>query len=352
MRDLQQGMKTVLGLDIGSQFIKYVQLEHTGRDQYRLLSVGMAPSPAKGIASEASIDQEALAATVKKLLKDGGVRQKEANVALPETNVFTRIIQVPPLSERELASAIRWEAEQYIPLPLEEVNMDFSIVGESKDKEGNKKLEILLVAGPKIVIERYQKILDLIGLEVEGMETEIISASRALLPKNLEKPPTVMVINLGANTTDLSILRAGVISFTRSVPTGGVSFTRALAQDFNFSATQAEEYKKAYGLDKSKIEGKVFNSLQPIFSVIVEEIKRAGVFFQNKYPDETISAIILSGGAAKLPGLVTQLAETTGIETQIGNPWTRIVKDPKRFVNLDEEGAVFVVAIGLAMREV
>lgn len=344
-------MKTVLGLDIGTQYIKYVQLEHMGKDQYRLLSVGMAPAPTKGISSEASIDQEALGATIKKLLKDGGVKIKEANVALPETSVFTRIIVVPPLSERELASAIKWEAEQYIPLPLDEVNMDFSIVGESKDKDGNKKLDILLVAAPKVLITRYNRILDLSGLEATAMETEIISASRALLPTTQEKPPTVMVVNLGAQTTDLSVLRLGVISFTRSVPTGGAAFTKAIAQDFSFSLAQAEEYKKAYGLEKDKLEGKVFGSLKPIFSVIVEEIKRSITFFQSKFPEEPISAIILSGGSAKLPGLVSSLAEIIGLETQIGNPWTRVVKDPKRFVRLDEEGAVFVVAIGLAMRE-
>ena len=204
--------KTVLGLDIGSQYVKYILLEHLGKDQFRLYSVGMAPAPAKGVSSEASIDQEALAATIKKLLKDGGVKKSEVNVALPESSVFTRIIQVPPLSERELASAIKWEAEQYIPLALDDVFMDFSIVGESKDKEGNKKLDILLVAGPKAVIQRYNKILELADLEGTAMETEIISASRALLPASLEKPPTVMVINLGAQTTDFSILRSGVIS--------------------------------------------------------------------------------------------------------------------------------------------
>jgi type IV pilus assembly protein PilM len=157
--------KAVLGLDLGTQYIKYVQLEHIGKDQFRLLSVGMAPAPAKGINSDATIDLEALAASIKKLLKDGGVHSREVNIALPESNVFTRIIQVPPLSERELASAIKWEAEQYIPLPLEEVNMDFSIVGESKDKDGNKKLDILLVAGPKLIIERYNKILEMCDLD-------------------------------------------------------------------------------------------------------------------------------------------------------------------------------------------
>src|SRR3990170_5048533 len=139
---------TVLGLDIGTKFIKYVELDQMGKGRYQLLSYGMAPAPVKGINSEVSIDQESLAVTIKKLLAEGHVRTHKVNLALPEANVFTRIIQVPPLSERELASAIKWEAEQYIPLPLSEVQMDFSIVGESRDAQSNKKFDVLLVAAP------------------------------------------------------------------------------------------------------------------------------------------------------------------------------------------------------------
>lgn len=343
--------RTALGLDIGTKYIKFVELQNLGKDKFHLMALGMAPAPAKGIMSEAPIDQEALAVTIQKLLKDASVKTKSVLAALPEANVFTRIVQVPPLSERELASAIKWEAEQYIPLPLDEVNMDFSIVGESKDQEGNKKLDVLLVAAPKNLIDRYTKILEMCDLEVEALETEIISASRALLPPTPSKPITVMVVNLGAKTTDLSILRNGVISFTRSIPTGGENFTRALSQDLGFALPQAEEYKKTYGLKKDQLEGKIYRSLRPLFAIIVEEIKRSITFFQNKFPDEIVSAIILSGGSAKLPGLVESLVEEIGIETQVGNPWTRVEKDPQRFQRIDEEGSIFVVAVGLAMRE-
>lgn len=343
--------KTVLGLDIGTKYIKFVQLTHLGKGRFQLQAVGMTPSTSKGIGSDAVVDQEALALIIKKLFKDAGIRAKTVNVALPEANVFTRIVQVPPLSERELASAIKWEAEQYVPLPLDEVQMDFSIVGESKDSEGAKKLDVLLVAAPRTVIERYSKILGKCDLEAEAMETEIISSSRALLPPTTDKPLTVMVINLGAQTTDFSILKGGVIAFTRSIPTGGEAMTKMIAQDFGFPMPQAEEYKKTYGLEKDKLEGKVYQSLLPLFMVIVDEIKRSITFFQNKFPDEMVSTVILAGGSAKLPGLVGALAQTIGLETQVGTPWTKIEKDPARFAKLEEEGSVFVVAAGLAMRE-
>lgn len=343
--------KTVLGLDIGSKYIKIVELVQYGKGRFSLLSVGMTPAPLKGINSDVNLDLEALAAIIKKLLKDGSIKTKLVNVALPETNVFTRIIEVPPLSERELSSAIKWEAEQYVPLPLAEVQMDFSIIGETTDNEGHKKLNVLLVAAPKVVIARYDKILQLCGLEPLAMETEIISASRALLPPAPEKPITVMVVNIGATTTDFSILRNSLISFTRTIPTGGDHLTRVLSQDLGIPMAQAEEFKKTYGLRENQVEGKVKRSLEPIFSVLVEEIKRSNQYFLNKYAEEVISAIILSGGTAKMPGLVEALVNAVGIETQVGNPWTRINRDPQRFAKLEDEGSVFSVATGLAMRE-
>ncbi len=343
--------RTVLGLDIGTKYIKYVALNQHGGGRYELFSVGMSPSPVRGVNSDAKVDHETLAVVIKKLLRDGGLKPRLVNVALPEVAVFTRIVSVPPLSERELASAIKWEAEQYIPLPLAEVEMDFSIVGETKDAEGNKRLDVLLVAAPKVVIDRYNKVLELCELEAEAMETEIISASRALLPPTPDKPLTVMVMNIGDQTTDFSILKSNVIAFTRSIPTGGGSFTKVISQDLGLPINQAEEFKKTYGLRQDQLEGKVYHALLPIFNVIVEEVKRAITYFQNKFPEEVISSIILAGGSAKLPGMVEALTNSVGLETQIGDPWTRVSRDPQRFAKLDEEKAVFVVATGLAMRE-
>lgn len=343
--------KTVLGLDIGNRFIKYVELAHGGGGHFSVVSAGMSPAPLKALQSDAPVDQEAIAIVIKRLLKDGGVRTKTVNIALPETSVFTRVIQVPPLSEKELAGAIRWEAEQYIPLPLEEVQMDFNMLGESIDEVGNKKLDVLLVAAPKNVITRYTKVINLVGLELESMETEILSVSRALAPQVANNQLVVVILNVGDQSTQLSILRKGLLTLTRSIPTGGAAFTNALAQDLGLPLPQAEEYKKTYGVLEDQLEGKVYRSLKPILSVIIEEIKRAITFFQTKYAGEVVSTVILSGGSAKLPGFVSVIANETGVEAQLGNPWLKVERDPKRFAKLDEEGTMFGVAVGLAMRE-
>ncbi len=339
-------MTSVVGLDIGSHSIKLIELERSG-DSVVLLTAGTIPTPPKALASNIPADQESVAVAIKKLIRDTGVKSKMVNVALPEAQVFTRVIDVPQITQRELSSAIKWEAEQYIPLPLDQVNIDFSVLREAKET-GTNKMEVLLVAAPKALLDKYMNILDLSDVQVVGMETEIIAASRALV-RSVKTVRTAMVVSLGAQTTDLAILRNGVLAFTRSVSAGGEALSRALAVGLGFEQAQAEEFKKTYGLEQDKLEGKIVTAAKPIMDTIVGEIKRAVAFYQEKYKDSPVEAVLLSGGTAKLPGLVVYMAQALGIESQLANPWVGIKKEP-RFAALDSEGPVFSVAVGLALR--
>ncbi|MBI2404694.1 type IV pilus assembly protein PilM [Candidatus Gottesmanbacteria bacterium] len=336
----------IVGLDIGSQSIKLVELAHAG-NSVTLVTAGTIPTPPKALASPLPADAQAVAVAIKKLMKDTGATSKNINIALPESQVFTRVIDVPQLSQRELTSAIKWEAEQYIPLPLDQVNIDFSILRESKET-GTNKMEVLLVAAPKALLEKYVNILDLADVTTGGVETEIIAASRALV-RSATTIKTAMVVSLGAQTTDLAILRNGVLAFTRSISAGGEALSRALAAGLGFEQTQAEEFKKTYGLEQDKLEGKIVAAAKPIMDTIVGEIKRAVAFYQEKYKDSKVEAVLLSGGTARLPGLVVYMAQALGVEAQLANPWVGIRKE-SRFAALDSEGPVFAVAVGLALK--
>ncbi|MBI5449696.1 type IV pilus assembly protein PilM [Candidatus Gottesmanbacteria bacterium] len=339
-------MNTAVGLDIGSHSIKLVELVKD-KTSITVRAAGMSPTPPKSLTSAIAADMEALAIAVKKLCSDAGVSTKEVSIALPESQVFTRVIEVPQLSSRELSSAIQWEAEQYIPLPLEQVNVDFTVLRESKET-GTDKMEVLLVAAPKALLEKYLHILELAGLDAVGAETEIIAASRALV-RTVPTVHTVMVVSLGAQTTDLAILRSGVIAFTRSISAGGEALSRAVAQGLDFNLSQAEEFKKTYGVERDKLEGKIVAATKPVLDMIVAEMTRAKSFYEGKYPNERIETVLLSGGTARLPGMVVFVAEVMGVEAQLANPWAGIRKDP-RFAALDPEGTVFSVAVGLALR--
>lgn len=340
-------MNLSLGLDIGSHTIKLIELGFEGKS-VGLTAAGSIPAPPKTSGGQQSTDAESIAQTIKHLVKETGVKSKEVHLALPESRVFTRVIDVPSLSQRELASAIRWEAEQYIPLPLDQVNLDFTILRDAK-ATGTNKMEVLLVAAPKTLVDNYLGILELAELTPVAAETDIIATTRALI-RSVPNVRSVMIVSLGALTTDVAIVRNGTLTFTRSLSAGGDAFTRSVAQSLDFNLTQAEEYKRAYGVQPDKLEGKIAAAAKPITDTIVGELKRALIFYQEKYKDEHVQLILLSGGSARLPGLVVYLAQALGVEVQLANPWVGISRDP-RFNVLTPEGPNFCVAVGLALRK-
>lgn len=339
-------MNTVAGLDIGSHSIKLIELAREG-DQVALVAAGSMPTPPKALSSTLQADTDALAVAIKQLIHSTGTKTRTVNIALPESKVFTRVIEVPKLSPRELSSAIKWEAEQYIPLPLDQVNVDFTVLDDGK-KSGSNKMEVLLVAAPKALVDRYVSIIEISELNVVSAETEIIATSRAI-GRSLPNVRSVMIVSLGAQSTDIAILRTGILMFTRSVSAGGEAITRAIAQNLDFNMTQAEEYKRAYGLQQDKLEGKITTAAKPIMDTIIQEVKRAMAFYSEKHKDEHVDTVILSGGTSRLPGMVIYLAQALNCEVQLANPWVGIAKDA-RFNVLNTEGANFSIAVGLALR--
>lgn len=337
-------MKPSLGLDIGSHTIKLIELVGGG-GKFSLVAAGSMPTP-PGLGSSAEADLQAVANAVKRLVHDTGAKSKTVHIALPESKIFTRVIEVPALSDRELASAIKYEAEQYVPLPLDQVNVDFAVLRDAK-ATGTGKMEVLLVAAPKTLVEKYLSILELSGLEPVSAETEIIATSRAVAA-SVANIRNVLVISLGAQTTDLSILRGGILTFTRSIPAGGEALTRALAQGLDFNMSQAEEFKKTYGLQEDQLEGKIVAAVRPITDTIIVEVKRALAYYQEKYREEHVQSVILTGGTARLPGMVVYFAQTIGIEAQLANPWAGIAREA-RFNVLTAEGPTFCIAVGLAL---
>jgi type IV pilus assembly protein PilM len=338
-------MQSQLGIDIGSHSIKLIEIGEE-KSVRTLMAAGSMPTPAKSTTSINS-DIDAMSYVIKQLVKETGAKSDQVTIALPEAQVFTRVIEVPQLSNKELNSAIQWEAEQYIPLPLDQVNLDFTILQDAKTT-GTGKMQVLLVAAPKALIERYMSIIEVSDLVPIAAETEIIAASRAIHASVLNLK-NYMIVSVGAQTTDMSILHNGILIFTRSISAGGESLSRALAQSLDFNPAQAEEYKKTYGLNKDVLEGKLVVSMEPIMVSIISEMKRAIAFFGERYSNERIEAVIVSGGSSKLPGIVSYIAQAVNIETQIANPWIGITKEA-RFAVLDTEGATFAVAVGLSLR--
>ena len=337
------------GLDIGTHSIKAVQL---GGQPTRpvFIAAGQVPTPAQNQSQESSEeDIKIIAETVKKLYQEAHISTNKVVTALPESHIFTRVVELPNLSDKEVQSAIQWEAEQYVPIPMNEVRLDWQILSRPKQSGSSEKVEVLLVAAPKILIEKYLNIIKGAGLNALSLETEITSVVRSLVQR-VEGTPTTMVISVGASTTDISIVSANEISFTRSIATGGLALARGVAQELGFELDQAIEYMKTYGLESNQLEGKVMQAIKPIFDVVVNEIRRALAYYGGKHGDAPVKRVVLTGGTARLPGLVLYLAEALGLEVQIGNPWEGISLPSQVWQRLIQEGTSYAVAVGLALK--
>lgn len=336
----------MVGLDIGGKTIKIVELQKEG-ETYSLLAsgiVGYTGSPIEKMTDEK--EMAALAAIIKKLHAETGASSKDVSIALPEPQVFTRTIKFPMLTDAEIASAVKWEAEQYIPIPISEAIIQHTVLLRN-EKSTPPEVLVLLVAAPRTVVEKYTKVVSMAGLNPVGVETELLALARSLAPLGR----TVILVDIGAGSTDIAITRDTLLSFSRSIPIAGEAFTRAVSQGLGLTAPQAEEYKKTYGLDTAQLEGKVKASLDPVIRLVVDEIKKATSYYQSEEKGEVPSALIISGGSSGMPDLITMMSSLLGIEVLVANPFANIKTDAETARRLTPFAPLYSIAIGLAMGE-
>uniref|UniRef100_A0A832E1P1 Type IV pilus assembly protein PilM n=1 Tax=candidate division WWE3 bacterium TaxID=2053526 RepID=A0A832E1P1_UNCKA len=334
-------MADFVGLDIGTSTIKGVQIKNR-----TLVSYHKIPSPGVSIVSENPEDIQKLSEALNRFFTEGRFKTRDIVASVPESQVFARVISLPQMGEAEIASAVQNEAQQYVPMPLDQVAFDFEILGPSELEAG--KVDVLLVAVPKALTNKYLQITRGAGLNLLSLETETIAISRSIVGQN---PEAIMVASIGASTTDIAVFSGGALRFTRSIATGGTALERALTQAFNLAPGQAAEYIRTYGLEE-KLEGKVMSAIKPVFDIIKDELKRTQVFFSSR-SRRPLERLVLVGGTANLPGVLVYLADSLGMEVARGNPW-EIVSVPANFPReqLEEIAPSFAVATGLALKEI
>jgi len=332
------------GLDIGATSIKAVSLVRE-KNGFLLNASFMMPTPLKGVLSASPIDEHEMAQALKNVVSSSKITTKNVNIALPDNKVYTSVVEMPNLSNKELTSALQWEAEQYIPIPLADINLVWSVL--KKDE----KVRVLMVGAQASVISKYQKIIEMAGLNIASIETEILSAIRVLVyNKDKSHFPHIVIINIGSENTSLAIIKDGLLIFNYSIPIGGAAINRALEADFGLSSEASEEYKKVYGMSKEGVGGKIGSAIEPILASILNDVKKALAFYAQKYKsNDSIQQIVLCGGTAKLPGIDLFFADSLGIETAIANPWQVLTSQdlPKEIL---DNASDYTVAVGLAMR--
>lgn len=336
----------MVGLDIGSRTIKIVELHKEGTN-FSLAATGIVGYSGNPVGRmEDEKEMASLAQVMRKLHSEAGVAGRDVIISIPEPQVFTRTIRFPLLTDAEIASAVKWEAEQYIPIPVNEAIIQHTILSRD-ETSASPGVIVLLVAAPRVVVEKYTKLVSLAGLNPIAVETELIALTRSLAPADR----TVLLVDFGAMSTNIAIAKNTLLSFSRSIPIAGEAFTRAVSQGLGVAAPQAEEYKKTYGLTASQLEGKVKTALDPVLRLVVDEIKKAITFYQSEEKGDAPTAVIISGGTSGMPDIITMLSQLLGIEVLVGNPFTKVAVDAETAQKLAPYAPLYSVAVGLAERE-
>lgn len=338
-------MSQYFGLEFGSSSIKVAQVDLMGVKSFVVNALGVATNSAGSLDFTDQTVTTKLAGSLKKLLAEAGIKERRVVVAIPESHVFSRIIEMPMMSEAELSSAINWEAEQFVPIPIAEVELDYSIVDDGKNNKDRKML-VYLVAAPKKKLQAMVDFLISVGLDPIAVESEMVAISRSL--SFLPSTGPTLIVSMGALSTLIGILKDSALLFSYVTQLGGVAFTRSLSQSLQLPLPQAEEYKKTYGLNPNELEGKVRSGLLIALGQIVDEMRKAMEYYATVH-GERISRILVTGGGAYLPGLVPYLSEEFGgVEVVVADPLA--VGRAGRGLVLPKDRASLAVALGLAQR--
>lgn len=330
------------GLDFGTSSIKLVGLEKTNKG-FSVSAIAIAANPIGRLLPTNSEENVRLAEVVKKLIKDSRAAVDKVRVGLAESQVYTRVIQVPVLSEAELASAIRWEAEQHIPVPVSEVQLDYTVLSRPEVNVKDGLMDILLVAAKRTTVGQMVDFVKLVGLELTGIETGLLCASRAL--SGVGDPPT-MLMHVGASSSDFAVLNKGKLVLTYSSAVGGAALTKAIEVELELAPAQAEQYKRAYGLKPEVLEGRVRNAILPVFNNILTDAKKTINSFESTQSNRKINRILISGGSALLPNISAEIANRLGVaEVIVGNPF--YLMTTKSSAVIPNEVPVYSVAVGL-----
>jgi type IV pilus assembly protein PilM len=332
-----------LALDIGTYTIKAIHAKPGDKPHIERVVEVFNPV---GISLPTDDNQmEKLAKALETLINDNKLPTNDVRLALPETVVSTKVISLPSLTDAELASAINWQAEQHIPIPPEELSLEYQVVYRPPKNERNAQMKVLLVGVRKSIIERYVSMFSAIGIEPTVVETQVLSLIRALQFEPTD--PTTLIAHIGASTMDMALIHGGQLEFVITHLSGGQILTRALEQSIGLDATQAESYKRTYGLDEAQFQGKVRQVLLPATKVMVAECAKAIRFFGSQYPTDAVKRLLLSGGTSQLPGLVQYITTELGLEVLVAAPFSQTTGQLP-----DANHPALSVCVGLLMREI
>lgn len=350
-----RGKDGLIGIDISSTGVKLVELEHS-RAGYGLKAMAVVPLPRDAIVENTVIDSMAVSQALLDAIEIAHPSTRKAAIAVSGNAVIIKTVTMPTTTEFELETQIEFEADQYVPYDIDDVYLDFQILGEVLDNPG--EMEVVLAACKREVIDDYQLVLSEAGIEVKCVDCSVFALENAyeISSQNSEDSvdelsedeaaSAVALVNIGANLINVNILIRGQMAFVRDQFYGGQNLTEEIQKEHNLSYQAAEEMKHERFSEISS------QALENFYVGLTSELVRSLDFYAANHAENPVQKLLLSGGSALIPDLASELEQRLGIEAEVLNPFLNIKASSRKFDadDLNKMGPSMVVPIGLAMR--
>ena len=345
--DFFSKVEPLVAIDIGSTGVKLIELDISG-DKPKLINLGYSPISEDVFSNNVLSKPEVVAEKLGALLESAGVSDKRVVVAMPGPSVFTKRITTAKADPKELAQNIQFEAGSFIPHNIDEVKLDYHIIGDA----GKGKLDVLVVAVKNEIIDSFTECLSMCGLEPAVIDVDCYALQNMFELGYAEQlPQTVALINIGARYSSINICRGGKSLFTGDISLGGKVFTDAIAQELNVSAADAELLKRGKGappslqLTKEVIDKNV--------EYVASELNRQLSFFWNASgAEDGIERILVSGGGSQVLGLIDELREKTGLQCEFLDPFRGIeIGSSVDAQQVKDTAALMSICVGMGIRQ-
>lgn len=340
----------VVGLDISSSAVKLLELSRNG-NRYRVESYAVEPLPPNSVVEKNITDVEAVGEAVRRAVKRAGARTRNAAVAVAGSSVITKVVPMPnSLSEDELHSQIELEADQYVPYPLEEVSLDFEVLGPSENNPDT--VDVLLAACRTETVDMRTAAVESGGLDTRVVDVEAYATENAFqllldqVPdQGIEK--TIALVDIGSTMTTLNVLHDTKLIYTRDQVFGGKQLTEEIMRRYGLSYEEAGMAKRQGGLPDNYVP----EVLEPFKEAMAQQVSRSLQFFFSSSQYSSIDQIVLAGGSASIPGVDELIHQTIGIETIIANPFASMsLASRVKPQTLSNDAPALMIACGLALR--
>lgn len=342
---LIKGLGDFFGLDIGTNAIRVVQLSTSGSG-WSLVHYGHVPIDAKIVSGDSPESRRRLGEAILTAIGQSGIKTSNVAIGLPSNKTFSTIVDVPKVPKQELEAMMKYQIDQYIPMSVEDAEVDWALLGDSMHEQG--QYEILLTSTAKSYAEERLELVESLGLNVIAEEPDPIAMVRALAPQDAQDAR--LIIDMGENSTDLAIVYGGVPRLIRTIPTGLASLIRSAVQNLSIQEDQARQFILKFGLAPDRLEGHVLKAIDSTLDGFASELTKSIKFFQTRYANIAVNGVLLSGFGSAIPQLDSYISTKTGVQAASANPWQRVQVSPSDQQQIAPVAAEFATAIGLAQR--